>query len=225
MKIIDLTGQTYTGMWNYEAPFPNFEMKEIEQPEWLSCKIYSEQFQGMHSQTGTYLETPAHFLGYEKSYPLIDVGVSNLVDIETYVVKLNLEDLPTIDGRNVITREAMVSKFDESKYKSCKAIIISTGWGKNWKNDNFLNSSPFMKYEAMDFLIEKKPFLLASDSPRWENLKNPEGFFPNFFKSDILLLGPCVNLEKIKNDVVKLTALPIKIEKTCCTPCRVIAKD
>jgi hypothetical protein len=77
----------------------------------------------------------------------------------------------------------------------------------------------------MDILIEEKPFLIGSDSPMWENLKGIEGFFPKFYASNILMLAPCVNLEKIRNNIVKLTVLPLRIEKTCCSPCRAIVKD
>ena len=227
MKIIDITGIIYTGMWNLGPPFPDFELEETKTPDWLEYKVYSEEFTGMFSQTGTYLETPAHLLGYEKSYPLIDVNIAKLVDIDTYIIKLDLDDLPVVDGRPAITRDSLVSNFNMDLYKEkdCCSILVSTGWGKNWRNEDFVESSPFIKFEAMHFLMDQKPFLLGADSPRWENLKNPEGFFSDFFNADILLMGPCVNLEKIKDDIVKLTVLPLKIENTCCTPCRAIIKD
>ena len=135
MKIIDITGTMYTNMWTYGPPFPNFEIKEAETPEWLENKVYGEVFNGMFSQTGTYLETPAHFLGYEKSYPLIDVDVAALVDIDAYVIKLDLDDLPVSGGRPSITKEALVSNFDQNIYQKekCRSIIVSTGWGKNWR--------------------------------------------------------------------------------------------
>ena len=225
MKIIDITGSIYTGMWNLEPPFPEFKLVEMQQPEWVSTKVYTEIFNGMCGQTGTYLETPAHLLGYKESYPLIDVDISNFIDLKTYVVQLNLEELPEVDGRRVITKEAMVSKFNDSKYKDCRAILISTGWGNYWREKNFISSSPFMKYEAMQYIIGKKPFLLGADSPRWENLEHPEGFFPEFFNANILLLGPCINLDKITREIVLLTVLPIKIENACCCPCRAIVKE
>jgi kynurenine formamidase len=227
MKIIDITGNIYTGMWSMGPPFPEYGLKETETPEWLEYKVYSEIFEGLFSQTGTYLETPAHLLGYEKSYPLIDVDVARLVDLDTYVIKLDYKKLPVFDDRPVITLDALKSNFNKDVYKKkgCRAIFVSTGWGENWRDKGFVESSPFLKFDAMHFLMDQKPFLLGADSPRWENLVHPEGFFPDFFAANILMLGPCVNLEKIKGEVVKLTALPIKIEGTCCTPCRAIVKD
>jgi len=227
MKIIDITGNIYTGMWSMGPPFPEYELKETPTPEWLEYKVYSEIFDGLFSQTGTYLETPAHLLGYEKSYPLIDVDAAKLVDLVTYVIKLDYRQLPVFDDRPAITLDALKSDFSQDVYreKGCRAIFVSTGWGEKWRDKSFVELSPFMKSDAMHFLMDQKPFLLGADSPRWENLKNPEGFFPDFFDADILMLGPCVNLEKIKSQVVKLTALPLKAEGTCCAPCRAIVKD
>ena len=61
MKVYDLTGPIQDGMWGYEPPFPAFHLKPLPQPEWVATRVYCEIFEGIHSQTGTYLETPAHF--------------------------------------------------------------------------------------------------------------------------------------------------------------------
>jgi kynurenine formamidase len=177
----------------------------------------------MCGQTGTYLETPAHFLGYKESYPLIDVGIDKLVNISTYVIKLELGDLHEIGGRKAITRDKLVENVDQDLLKGCDAILVSTGWGENWKSENFVEASPFLKYDAMDFLIESKPFILGADSPMWENVEKPEGFFPKFFNANILMLAPCVNLETISEEVVALTVLPLKVERACVVPCRAVA--
>lgn len=223
-KTIDITGPIYTGMWSYPPPYPKFRLRPMYRPKWVQYSIYADYFEGMCSQTGTYLETPAHFYGYEDSYPLVEVSVEKLMNIISYVVKLDLDNLPIIDDRRAITKEVIEGKFSEDEYKSknCKAIIVSTGWGIYWKSENYLTNCPFMKYEAMDFLISMKPFLIVSDSPRWENLKSPEGFFPKFYQANILMLAPCINLEKISSKIVYLTVLPLKVEKTCAAPCRAV---
>lgn len=87
---------------------------------------------------------------------------------------------------------------------------------------DYLNNSPYFTYNAMMWLIDKKPFILGSDVARWENLEKLEGFFPKFYEADILMLAPCVNLEKIIKPRVKLTVLPLKIPKTSATPCRAV---
>ena len=86
--MIDITGVIYDGMWDYEPPFPNINIKPLPEVPWVENKVYCEIFDGLHSQTGTYLETPAHFLG-DKSYPLIDVSIERIHDVDAVVLKLS----------------------------------------------------------------------------------------------------------------------------------------
>ncbi len=209
-------------MWNYGPPFPKFELKPIQQPDWLEYKVFMEEFKGMCSLTGTYLETPAHFLGYKKSYPLINVSLGKLINIKTYIIKLKLENLSEVEGRRAITREAILGSLDKEEFTDCKAVLLSTGWGRFWKSANYLDASPFLKREAMELLVNKEIFLIGSDTPRFESLTKTEGVYPLIYKANILLLAPCVNLEKIDKRVVRLIVLPLKIEKTCATPCRAV---
>ena len=73
MSVIDITGPIQEGMWNYEHPFPLFKLKKLPKVEWLDNDIFCEIFEGLHSQTGTYIETPAHFFGNDKCYLINDV--------------------------------------------------------------------------------------------------------------------------------------------------------
>ena len=89
MKIYDITGRIAKGIWSYGPPFPDFEMRPLPQPEWVENRVWCDIFDGMNSQTGTYLETPAHVLGPEASYNLEDVDVARLVDIPAVLLELD----------------------------------------------------------------------------------------------------------------------------------------
>ena len=78
----------------------------------------------------------------------------------------------------------------------------------------------------MDYITEKKPFLLGTDSAEWENPKNPEGIFAMVYPANVLILAPCINLEKIESFNVKLTVLPLKALNSYICPARaVIVQD
>lgn len=217
-KIIDITGEIYTGMWSYGSPFPQVSVKPLAEVDWVKYKIYAEVFEGLNSQSGTYLETPAHLLG-DESYPLIDVAVDRLVDIPAVI--LNVGDL---SGGGAITRQMLeASPAAELISKGC-AVLLCADYGKKWKDADYLTSSPYITYDAMQWLISKQPFLIGSDFPRWDNLSKPQGFWQEFYRADILMLAPCVNLENAEKQTARLTVLPIKVEKTCCAPCRAILK-
>ena len=227
-KIIDLTGPIYNGMWNYEPPFPAVNIHPLPNVDWVETKVYCEVFAGLHSQTGTYLETPAHLLGYEASYRLSDIPIEKLVDIPTSVI--HVTDLtPDETGRPPITAEMLIqanpalSAIDRLPENT--ALLISTGWGQRWRDNDFLSASPYFTREAMEYLIGKHPYLLGSDLPRWENLEKPQGFFPAFFRANILLASPFVNLEKITSENPLLTLLPLAVTDTCCAPVRAFIKE
>jgi kynurenine formamidase len=224
-RIIDITGPIYDGMWSYGDPFPQYHIQRIPTPAWLSFPIYSESFIGVCSQTGTYLETPAHFLGYDASYPLSRVPVDSLIDVPACVIQVDLGSLPLIGGRRAITREALTKNLGSLPLSSCRAILVSTGWGREWRQPDYVAGSPFFAADAMEWIIGLKPFILGADSARWESLEHPQGFFPAFFGADILMLAPCVNLEEIRRSFVSLTVLPMKLEDTCCTPCRAVVSE
>jgi len=217
MRIIDITGEIYQGMWNYEPPFPKVKIKPLPEVPWVETKVYCEIFEGLHSQTGTYIETPAHFLG-GKSYNLDEVNLEMLIDINCIILK------PKRGGRN-ITAESIINAEGFSEICENDAVLVCCDWGSHWRDENYLKNSPYFTKEAMDLLISKKPFLLGSDFPRWENIENPEGFFPDFYDANILMLAPCVNLEKCEKTRNLLTVAPLNISSTSCVPCRAFIKE
>lgn len=221
-NVIDITGIIKEGMWNYDPPFPKFKLMPLPKVPWVDKDVYCEIFEGLHSQTGTYLETPAHYYGNDKTYLLIDVPVEKLINVDCVVLNLDSRKAKNKSGRISITAADLECCKNASYINEGDAILVATGWDKYWMDEKYLNDSPFFTYDAMMWLINKDPFILGSDFARWENLEKPEKFFPEFYKADILMIGPCVDLEKVTKPRVKLTVLPLKIKGTSCTPCRAV---
>lgn len=219
-RIIDITGQIHTGMWSYGFPYPEITVRPMTKVDWVEYNTHAEVIDGFNSQCGTYLETPAHYLG-DKSYPLIDVPVDKLLDIPTVIIDLG--DLRNAQ-RTAITRQ-MLEENPAAQYitEGC-CILLCAHWGSKWDDKDYLSMSPYITLEAMQWLVEKKPFLMGSDFPTWDNVQNTQGFWDLFYNSDILMVAPCVNLEQVQKPTALLTVLPIKVEKTCCIPCRAVLK-
>lgn len=218
MCIIDITGSIQDGMWSYGHPFPDFKLGKLPKVDWLDEDVYCEVFEGLNSQTGTYIETPAHFFGNDKCYLMNDVPLEKLVNIDCSILNIDIE-FP-LNKRTAITTDNLEERFAGYDIREGDAIIVGTGWGRYWMQDAYLKASPYFTYDAMMWLIDKKPYLLGSDFPRWDNLEQRQGFFPEFYKKNILMLAPCINIEKITAQRVKLTAAPMKIPGTSCVPCR-----
>ena len=221
-KIIDITGIIQEDMWHYEPPFPKIEIKPLPDVPWVKGDVFCELFEGMCSQTGTYFETPAHFYGNDKSYLLIDVPLEKCVNIDCVVLNVGEKEPAEGEKRYGITVKDLESCSNAKDLKPGDALLISTGWGTHWSQEDYLEKGPYMTYDAMMWCIDKKPSIMGGDTARWENLEKLEGFFPKFYAADILMLGPCVNLELVTKPKVKLTVLPLKLPRTSCTPCRAI---
>lgn len=221
-KIIDITGTIKEGMWNYEHPFPKFKIRPLPKVPWVEKDVFCEIFEGLHSQTGTYLETPAHYYGNDKTYLLIDVPVEKLINVDCVVLNLEDKNTKNENGKISITVEDLENCENASYINEGDAILVAAGWDKYWMEDRYLKDSPYFTYDAMMWLINKRPFILGSDFARWDNLDKSENFFSEFYEADILMMAPCVDLGRVTKPRVKLTVLPLKIPGTSCTPCRAV---
>jgi kynurenine formamidase len=223
MKIVDLTGPIYTGMWYFGEPWKRFTLniRYHELPA-VGIKALIEDFDGMNGHCGLHIETPATGLGYEQSYPLSEVPVEKLVHANAYLYFIPHERLPIKDGKPYISLEAL-KEVEKGEVEPNSIILVGTGYGKNWDREDYLSKSWFFKREAMYYLIDKKPFLLGVDATDFENWANPEKFMQRFFGSDILLMAPLVNLEKIGRFRLRVTALPLKIKGAAICPTRAVA--
>ena len=111
-KYIDITGVINNGMWNYDEPFPKIDIKPLPPISWLGGKtVGCEIFEGFHSQTGTYLETPAHSYGNGNSYSLIEVTPERMMDIPCVVLNVGMWDMDPTLGRRGIWKNASTPRI------------------------------------------------------------------------------------------------------------------
>ena len=220
MKVIDISGPIYNGMWTYADYYPKFELSSVEF-EFSGEKYSVDVFKGMHAQVGTYMETPSIFGGVEGKSTVADIPLEKLFMIDVYILQVEHDRLGTKDGLPFVSVND-IKKAEKYSIPKGAAILVSSGYGKNYRKADFAQKGWFFKKEALYYLIDKKPILIGSDSPSWENPVNPEGAFDRFYKAGILLLAPLVNLEKVKSFKAKLTILPLKIEKVAVCPVRAV---
>jgi len=208
MKIIDITGPIFEGLQHYNGDVKSFELKKIKM-KYTNDKEYDVySMEGMLNITGTYFETAGDILGYQIS----DIPIEKLFMIDTYVLNMPLEGLKIVDERPCVFLED-IKKAEKGNIPEKSGIILSTGYGKNWEKKDYLAKSWFLKKESMDYLLDKKPFLIAFDTPYAENDVNFEDVFNRFFKNDVYSLVACINVEKIKKYNVKLVIMPIRLLK------------
>ena len=217
MKVIDISGPIFNGMWSYGEQYPKYKLETIDYP--YEKEVYPvDVFEGFHAQTGTYIESPG-ICKDQKIKKLNDMHLKNFYKIDTFVFQIPYNKLSIKDGKPYISLEN-IKEAEKQNIPKGSSILISTGYGENWKNDDYLDRTWFFKKEAIYYLIDKKPFLIGGDSPIWENDLNPEGALPRLYEEGILLLAPCVNLEEVEKFKVKLIVLPLKVSEAATCPVR-----
>jgi kynurenine formamidase len=223
MHIIDISGPIYNGMWNFSEPLKSllkdFHLDAI-QVQYGGEQYALEVFENMKAQTGTYLESPGRYVK-GNPYTVAEIPISNLFMIDAYLLFISYEELREQDGKRFVSVQDL-QKAETKMIPEGSALLVGTGYGRYWNREDFFRRSWFFKREAMEYLVEKKPFLLGTDSAEWENAEHPEGIFSIFFPEEILILAPCVNLEKINRFSVKLTVLPLKVLDAFICPVRAV---
>ncbi len=207
MGIIDISGPIYDGMWDYGGEIRPFKLGKVLM-SYAGVEYEIDALENLTALTGTYFEVPGDVRGYTTA----DVPIEKLHMIDSYVLQMPYEHLRIVDNRPCIFKEDMV-RAKKGEIPEDSGIILSTGYGRNWKKNDYLKKCPFLKKEAMDYLIDHKPYIVAFDTPAAESDVNPENAFERYFRENILSVTACINLELIKKYNVKLTVMPLNIPK------------
>jgi kynurenine formamidase len=224
MKVIDASGRIYEGMWGYGPPFPDFKLVDIKLPDWVDYESYSQAFEGFHMLTGTYMVMPSHGLGLDSAYAVHDIPISSLYNIDAYVLKFDLKNLQK-EGPNPFVSYNDIIKAQDSEIPQNAAILFATGWGSHWGKPDYLKKYWFLKKDAYEYILSKKPFLIGLDSPAMDNMNNPQGLSKTFYSQNIIMIAPLVNLEHITGFKVKLSVSPLNVMNTTGAPCRVVVTE
>lgn len=224
MKTIDASGPIYEGMWTYGEPFSHFKLVELEDPKWVDFKAYSQAFNGFSMVTGSYIDGPAHAKGLRKSFPMHEIDINRIFDVDAHVLKFNIDNLNKEGNRPFIALDD-IKKAEKYSIPEGAIMILATGWGRNWKNSNYLTHNWFLKKEAIEYILNKKPFVLAVDTPYLDNIDNEQGVWDLIYGNDILVVAPLINIENIRKSIVKIYISPLNILNTTGLPCRVIIKE
>ena len=217
MKIIDISGPIYEGIWNYKGECKPFKFGKVKM-SYGDVEYELDSLENMLAMTGTFFESSGEY----HNYTINDIPIEKLFMIDCCVLKMPYEKLKIVDNRPCMFLEDL-KKAEKSLIPIGSGIILATGYGKNWERKDYVEKCPFLAKDAMDYIIGKKPFIVVYDTPAAENDVHPENIFEGYFKANILSATACINLEKIEKYNVKLVVMPLKLLKvTLASPCRAI---
>ena len=132
----------------------------------------------------------------------------------TAVIRVSTTPRSRIEVEQIVAGAPQINPGD--------AVIVDTGWGSKWRDGDFIENSPYFSHDAMYWILDRKPFIFAADTARFDSWEEPQQFFERFFAEGVLLLAPVTNLEQVRVQRGHIVALPLKIEQSAAAPCRTL---
>jgi kynurenine formamidase len=165
------------------------------------------------SNTGTYIDVPFH--RYADGEDLSEVGLERLVDLPTIVVRIPESDLPAVDVRHLPSPELITGS----------AILVHTGWSRNWRTDDYFDDYPYLTGDAASYLVEHGAALVGIDSfniDAWEDKSRP--VHTRVLAARIPIIEHMTNLETVPERGGRLYAAPVKFKGVGTFPVRVFVQ-
>ena len=210
----------------YGRPNPPVKVEAIST---VKANRVANFFLQMTTQTFTHIESKFHF--YEDGRTIEQVPLEWFINDGVVIDMMHKEP-----GEGVTAADLEKAQSD---IRSGDTVIIRTGWtDKCFGTREFWEKMIYLDEDACDWLLERKPRALMQDfmtDIKPLNVCNccgglvPESKWePNHFKflgADMLLIEWCTNLGAIKNQRVRVIALPLKIRGTEGGPARVVVEE
>ncbi len=225
-RYVDLTGKLENGLWDYRA-LPGLEktispvsietIATVEKNDFFASKI------SVCSVSGTYLEAGSHILPQAKN--LDQYGVAD------FIRPARILRLPKQKARAQVDAPLLAAHAPRGGIRKGEALIVETGWGKQWNREGYVLQCPNFTRAAVEWLIDKGISIIGTDTPciegAWSEGVAAEkgGLLGMFFKKGILLVAPLVNLWKVKADRGLLYCLPLLVAGTSGAPARIVFEE
>jgi kynurenine formamidase len=166
----------------------------------------------MVSNTGTYLDTPAH--RYRDGHDLSELPLEKVVDLQGVRVPVSTRRIPPEALAGIDVRG--------------KAVLFQTGWSRHWRTSRYEDSDhPFVPVETAELLAASGAVLVGIDSVNIDDTSPASlGSRPAhsaLLKQGVLLVEHLCNIEVIGDHAFTFSAVPVKIENLATFPVRAYA--
>ena len=184
--------------------------------KWSKYSIdgYDSEAIFLSTHTGTHMDAPSHFIKGAEPIDIIDVN--RFVMNNVHLLKISKSSNQLITTEDIINSKTDIKEND--------SIIFSTGWEHNYNSDDYMSSNPGLSPEAATYLSNKKINAVAIDSPSIDSGIEQE--FPVhqiLLKNDVLIIENICNLTQIPKKILKLIAIPLKLQGATGSPIRALA--
>jgi arylformamidase len=205
MRIIDLTLTYEEGMRGVAFDVA----KTKDRDGWNARTLH------LYSHAGTHMDAPFHFDVNPKT--IDDYDVSRFV-CDAWVVPVAAQPRQKIMVKDLGVFAERIQKGD--------SIILYTGWSAFVHEAKYREELPGIHESLAHWLVEKGINMLGVEPPSVADVMDLEEvtkIHEILLGGDIIIVEGLTNLEALKQEKVKLVALPLKIKDGDGAPARVIA--
>lgn len=211
--LVDLSHTIFDGLITYKGlPAPvicDFLSREDSKGKYEEGTEFQIGKIEMISNTGTYIDCPFHRYGHGKDL--------SEVQLEAFA---NL-DAVTIDATGVI--EVGIEFFQNLEIRN-KAVMVHTGWSKNWNTEAYFENHPFLTGEAAEYLRDCGVKLVGIDSHNIDDTRgNSRPVHTILLGAEILIVEHLCNLDKLPASGYLFSAVPPKFKGVGTFPVRAFA--
>jgi kynurenine formamidase len=214
-RLIDLSHPIYNGLVTYPGlPAPEFEdhlSREASRKVYAPGTEFSIGRITMVGNTGTYMDSPFH--RFADGNDLAGLKLEQMVDLPGVLVS----------RADISERAIDVATFERLDVRGC-AVLVNTGWDRNWATEAYGKGHPFVTATAADWLVENGATLVGIDSLNIDD--TADGARPAHTKllaAGIPLVEHLTGLEQLPAAGFRFTAVPAPVQGFGTFPVRAYA--
>ena len=154
-RFVDLSHTIEDGMITYKGLPAPLICDHLSRADSRAIYATGTEFQigriTMVANTGTYIDAPFH--RYADGYDVAGFDMNSIADVDAVVVHLD-----GMRGRGIARGELAALDVEG------KAVLVHTGWSRNWRTDAYFENHPFLTADAAAFLRDAGARLVGIDS-------------------------------------------------------------
>jgi arylformamidase len=213
---VDLSHTVEDGMITYKglsAPMIcDFMSREASKQFYAEGTTFQIGNIEMVANTGTYLDTPFH--RFEDGKDLSELDLASLADLDAVVVRSEGTKARAVDRKVFLPVDV-----------GGKAVLVHTGWARNWATERYFEGHPFLTEDAAVYLKEQGALLVGIDSL---NIDDTSGggrpVHTTLLDTGILIVEHLCNLDRLPASGFTFTAVPVKVKGMGSFPVRAFAR-
>jgi kynurenine formamidase len=214
-KIIDLSHVITDGMVTFKGlPGPHicdFISREQSAEKYDDGSTFQIARIDMVANTGTYVDVPSH--RFADGRDLSEMGVESFAHLPGLVVRRPYESSLAVDA----------DAFEAIDVVG-KAVLVATGWDRNWGSDAYYGEHSFLTAAAADYLVAKGAALVGIDSHNIDDTRaRSRPVHTALLGAGIPICEHMTNLGALPDDGFRFAAVPPKVQGMGTFPVRAYA--